>query len=102
MAASVKSLREPTLTSEPRPCVRQFTVGVVGGTYYWCVDLRDVRLRLEVWPPLEYVERCAGGDVRVVFVGYLTNAMLLALFVHFYRRSYRRSSAPRTSKEKSQ
>lgn len=79
----------------------QFSMGVVGGTYYWLLYFQRPRL---VWDPrsqptglsalvaslprLEYVEGCRGGEPRVVLVGYVMNCLLLALFLRFYRDEY--------------
>ena len=85
----------------PRNCAAsrwQFTVGVVGGTYYWLVDLTEVRLTPS-WPYIAIGERCAGGDARTVLVGYVTNAMLLMLFLRFYRRAYRARPSRTRSKD---
>ena len=81
--------------------IAQFSVGVVGGTYYWLMFVREPRLELAgAWPRLTYTEGCAGGEPLTVLVGYLMNIALLALFVRFYRRAYRSPQAARRSKRK--
>ena len=68
----------------------QFTCGVVGGSYYWLMYVREPRLApFGTWPPLTYTEGCAGGEPMTVLVGFVTNAALLTLFAGFYRRAYR-------------
>jgi len=70
--------------------ILQFSVGAIGGTYYWVMYFKDVALLYEGgWPRLTYSEGCAGGEPLMVLVGYSMNLVLLALFLSFYRRAYR-------------
>ena len=79
----------------------QFTIGVIGGTYYWLVYVKELRVvrqsesgrsgvRSLLPLYLTYTEGCDGGEPWTVLVGYLMNAMLLFLFVRFYQSAYRR------------
>lgn len=97
--ASALRLRPPLTWKKQitRLQIFQFSIGVIGGTFYWIMYLRDVQLRL-AWPPVTYTEGCAGGEPLTVLVGYVSNASLLGLFVAFYRRAYRGVKQPRRSK----
>ena len=81
-----------------RLCLPQFTVGVLGGSYYWLMHMRDLEVRVEVgaFPPawLRYTPACAGGDTSTVLVGYVMNIVLLLLFLRFYRTTYVWPRAP--------
>ena len=74
--------------------IAQFSFGVLGGSYYWLMYIREPRLQLDTWPPLTYTEGCAGGEPRTVLVGYLTNVFLLLLFVSFYKAAYNKRRTP--------
>ena len=58
-------------------CVRlpQFTIGVVGGSYYWQMHMRDLKLHIDPaallpTPWLSYTPTCAGGEpIPVLLVG---------------------------------
>mmetsp|Transcript_53868 Transcript_53868/g.120807 ORF Transcript_53868/g.120807 Transcript_53868/m.120807 type:complete len:85 (-) Transcript_53868:268-522(-) len=65
----------------------QFSLGVFGGTYYFVFYFQQPTIRAK-WPPLTYTEGCGGGELSTVMVGYVSNLALLAMFVHFYFRSY--------------
>ena len=71
---------------------------MVGGSYYWLVYLRDFALSA-MWPHISYREGCAGGDARIVLVGYATNAALLFLFLRFYDRVYHPRSRSKGGKD---
>lgn len=71
--------------------ILQFSCGVLGGSYYWFMYFRELRLVPGAWPPITYSEGCAGGDPLMVCVGYIMNLVLLCLFVSFYWGTYRRS-----------
>jgi len=76
--------------------ILQFSLGVLGGSYYWARHLRSVRvLPLGSWPPLRFRPGCDGGDDLVVLSGYMGNLSLLFLFCRFYVKTY---LAPRRGK----
>jgi len=65
----------------------QFSVGVIGGTYYWWHYFQNLRITRS-WPPFAYDVGCAGGDATTVLIGYISNIALLFMFVQFYRSAY--------------
>ena len=74
--ASALRLRPPIWWKKQitRLQITQFSVGVIGGTYYYALD---------------HAYGCAGGEPWTVLIGYVTNAALLFMFVQFYRAEYR-------------
>mmetsp|Transcript_16076 Transcript_16076/g.34893 ORF Transcript_16076/g.34893 Transcript_16076/m.34893 type:complete len:284 (-) Transcript_16076:24-875(-) len=75
--------------------ILQFTMGVLGGSYYWFMYFQDVTVT-KSWPFVLYVEGCAGGQPLMVLSGYAMNCVLFILFVRFYVHAYLRS--PRSEK----
>ena len=101
--ATALNLRPPDVWKKQitRLQIFQFSLGVFGGTYYWICYFRDLRVS-SAWPPrFSYTPGCAGGEPRMVLIGYVMNLSLLLLFSNFYIRAYgrrntgiQRSTAP--------
>jgi len=83
----------------------QFSLGGCGAAYYWAhylppavhyfananVPPRAWFGMASAWMPPQFVPGCAGGDIRVLFVGDCMNFALISLFAQFYWRTYLRA-----------